>query len=99
MGGDDDGAGVENWAEDFHYGVTNNFEGRLLRAGREAEMADDVLDDEEGAIPDHAEIEGAEGKQIRGNFVEVEANGGEEEGERNGEGEDERAAGISQKEK
>ena len=42
-------------------------------------MADDVFDDDDGAIHDHAEIEGAEGKQIRGNFVEVEANGGEEE--------------------
>src|ERR1700740_2222784 len=35
IGGDDDGARVENRAQDFHYGVANDFEGRLLRARRE----------------------------------------------------------------
>src|SRR5271170_5765065 len=61
IGGDDDGAGIENRAQDFHYGVANDFEERFLRAGGEAEMANDVFDDDDGAVHDHAEIECAEG--------------------------------------
>src|ERR1700722_5046211 len=95
---DDNGAGVKNGAEDFHYGIANNFQRRLLQAGRQTEMADDVLDDDYGAVNDHSEIECAEREEIRGNFIEVEAYGSEEERERNGERDDECAAGISEEE-
>ena len=61
-------------------------------------MADDVFDDDDGAVNDHAEVECAEREEIGGNFVQVEADGGEEKRERDGERDDERAAGISQEE-
>src|ERR1700683_3427238 len=57
IGGDDDGAGVEDRAQDFHYCIADDFQGRFLRARGEAEMADDVFDDDDGAVNDHAEIQ------------------------------------------
>ncbi len=62
-------------------------------------MADDVFDDDDRAVNDHAEIESAEREKIGGNFVEVEADGGEQQRERNGERDDERAAEIAEEEK
>ena len=59
-------------------------------------MANYIFDDDDRAIDHHAEIERAQGQQVRRNFVQVEANGGEEQRERNGQGDNQRAARIAQ---
>ena len=56
----------------------------------------DVLDHHHGAFHDHAEVERAQRQQIRRNVPQVEADGGEQQRERNGQRDDQRAADIAQ---
>ena len=64
-----------------------------------AEVADDVFHHDHRAIHDHAEIERAKRKQIRRDVAEIEQDGGEQQGERNGDGDDQRAANVPQENK
>ncbi len=64
-----------------------------------AEVADDVLDHDDGAVDDHAEVQCAEGEEVCGNVEKVEADCREEESERNGEGDDDGAASVAEEEK
>ena len=63
------------------------------------EMADDVLDHDHRAIDHHAEVQSAQRKQVGGNVAEVEADGGEQQREGNGEGDDDGAAHVAEEEK
>ena len=64
----------------------------------QGEFAVDVLDHDHGAVDDDAEIDGADGKQIRGDVVRVKHDEGEEQRERNGEGDDDGGAEADQEE-
>ena len=96
--GDDDAAGEEDRTLHFVRGIAN-----LLRRGAGvvllSEMADDVLDHHHGAIDHHAEVQRAERKQVGGNVAEVEADGGEQQREGNGERDDDGAAHVAEEEK
>ena len=63
-----------------------------------AEVADDVFDHDDGAVDHHAEVERAEREQVGGDVAEIEADGGEEQSERDGEGDDEGAAQVAEEE-
>ena len=65
----------------------------------DGKMADHVLDHDDGAVDDHAEVERAEGKQVGRNVAEVEADGGKQQREGNGERDDDGAAHIAEEEK
>ncbi len=62
--------------------------GRLGHIVCTAQVADNVFHHHHSSVHHHAKIQRAEGKQIRGNFAEVQADGGEQQGEWNGEGDD-----------
>ncbi len=70
-----------------------------MRAAGQTEVPHDVLDDYHRAIDHHAEIQCAQGEKIGWDLIEVEANGGEEQGERNRQRHDNRATKIAEKEK
>jgi hypothetical protein len=63
-----------------------------------AEMADDVLDHDDGAVDHHAEVERAQREQVGGDAAQVEADGGEEQGERHGERDNDSAAHVAEEE-
>src|SRR5258705_64469 len=71
----------------------------LVRAAGQTEVPHVVLDDYHRAMDDHAEIECAEGEKIGWDIINDEANGGEEQGERNRQRHDNRATKIAEKEK
>ena len=98
-GGNGDDDGVEHRALHFVRGVADALGGGLGAAVGVTHVAHDVFDQNDGAFHDHAEIERAEREQVGGNVHQVEADGGEEQRERNGGGNDERAADIAQKQK
>ncbi len=60
-------------------------------------MADDIFDDHDRTVHDHAEVQRAEREKVCGNFVQVQADGGEQQGERNRQCHNERAAHVAQK--
>ena len=62
-------------------------------------MANDVFDHDHRAIDDHAEVERAEREQVGGDVAQVEADGGEQQREGNGERDDDGAAHIAEEEK
>ena len=62
-------------------------------------MADDVLDHDHRAVDDHAEVQRAEREQIGGNVAQIQADGGEQQSEGNGERDDDSAAHIAEEEK
>ena len=62
-------------------------------------MAQDVFDHYHRSVDDHAEVERAQRKQIGGNVTQVEQNRGEQKGEGNGDGDDQRAAYVAEKQK
>ncbi len=64
-----------------------------------AQMAHDVFDHDHRAIDHHAEIERAQRQQVGRNMVQVEADRGEQQRERNGERHDERAAKVAEEQK
>ncbi len=68
----------------------------MFCAAAVGEVADDVFDHDDRAVDDHAEVECAEREQVGGDVRLVEADGGEDQRERNGEGDDDGAAGIAE---
>ncbi len=62
-----------------------------------AQVDHDVFHHHHRAFHHHAEIERAEREQVGGNVVQVEADRGEEQGKRDGERDDQSAAGVAQK--
>ena len=62
-------------------------------------MTDHVLDHHHRAVHNHAEIERAKRKQVRGNVHQVEADGRKQQREGNGERDDDGAAHVAQKQK
>src|ERR1700735_1335799 len=64
-----------------------------------AEVTNDVFHHYYSAVHDHAKVQSPERKQIRRDVTEVKADGGKEEGKRNGERDNKSAANIPQKEK
>src|SRR5262249_8350663 len=96
---DDDGARVKDRTQHFADGVSNALQGRLLNIRLNAEVADGILDDHNGSVGDQFKIVRAQRKQVCGYFVEIEANGCKEEGERNRQGDDNRSAKTAKKEK
>ena len=61
-------------------------------------MTDDVFDDHYSSVNDHSEIQRTQREQVRGNLVEVEANGSEEQREGDGQSDDDRTTDIAQEE-
>ena len=59
-------------------------------------VANDIFDHHYGAIYDHAEIEGAQGQEVRRYPPEVQTARGEEQGKRNGQGHNEGAPDASE---
>ena len=57
----------------------------------------DVLDHDEGAVHDDAEVERAETEQVRGNAAEVHADEGKQQRERNGDGRQQRRTDAAEK--
>src|ERR1700694_2919930 len=72
ISGDDDGSGIEYGPKHFAHGVANALQGSLLGTRWQAEMPDDVFDDDDGSVDNHPEVECAQGEKICGNLVEVE---------------------------
>ena len=73
--------------------------GVLGRRRRAAQVAHDVLHHHHRAFHHHAEIQRAQRQQVRGNVAQVETDGREQQRERNGQRDDERAAHVAQEEK
>ena len=86
-------------AQYFKDRAAYTFKWRLAGVGCKIKVAHDIFDDHDRAVDDHSEIQCAERKQIGRNLVEVQANRREQQGKRNGQRHDQRAAHISQKEK
>ena len=63
------------------------------------EVADHIFDHHHRAIHHHAEVQRAQRKQVGGNMTQVETDGGEQQRKGNGEGNDDCAAHVAQKEK
>ena len=63
-----------------------------------AEMADDVLDHHDRAVHHHAEVQRTERKQICRSVAQIQADGGEQQRKRHGEGDDECAAHVAEEE-
>src|SRR5580658_4038043 len=61
-------------------------------------MANDVFDHHYGAVYHHAEVQGSKGKKIGRNVSQIEADGGEQEREWNGERNDNGAAHVAEEE-
>ena len=59
-------------------------------------VAKNVFDHHDRAVDDHAEVKRAEREQVRGNVTKVEQDGREQQRERNGDGDDQRAADVAQ---
>ena len=97
VAGDDDAAGEEDGALDLVGCVADALDGGAGVVGF-AEVADYVLDHDDGAVNDHAEVERAEGEEICGDVAEVEADGGKEQREGDGEGDDDGAADVAEEE-
>lgn len=94
---DDDADRVEDGALNFVSGFADLLGGREGFFALLAEMADDVLHHDDGAVDDHAEVQRTEGEEVGGDVAEVEADGGEEERERNGKRDDEGARTFPRK--
>ena len=92
---DNDAASKEDRTQDFVGGFANLLS-RCARVVGMRKMADDVLDHDDRAIDHHAEVQCAERKQIGGNMVEVEADGGKQQRERDGERNDDRPSHVAQ---
>ena len=60
-------------------------------------MADDILDHHHGAIHHHAEVQRAQREQIGRDMPQVQADRGKQQRKRNGQGNDDRAADVAQK--
>src|SRR5580658_8702573 len=83
--GDDDGDGIENGAIDIASGGEDDVVEFVFLAVAKAELAVDILDHDDGAVDDDAEIDGPDGEQVGGFASGVEKDKGEEESERDGE--------------
>ncbi len=94
VGGDDDADGVEDGPLDFVGGFADLLHDRLVGLAMMAEMANDVLDHDDRAVDDHAEVQRAEGEQVGGDVAEVEADGGEHQREGDRDGDDQGAAQV-----
>ncbi len=97
--GDDDRDGVEDGPLDLVGGLADLLHRGLVGIALVAEMADDVFDHHDGALDDHAEVERAEREEVRRDVAEVETDRGEQEGEGDRDGDDERAAEVAEKQK
>ena len=64
-----------------------------------AEVPQDVLGHDDGAVDDDAEVNGAEREQVRGNPSQVHEDEREEEGQRDGQGHDHRRADVIEKQR
>src|SRR5208282_5556700 len=60
-------------------------------------MPNDVFHHHHSPVYDHAEIQGAQGEQVRGNVPQVQADGGEEQGEWDRQGDNDCSANVAQK--
>ena len=72
---------------------------RLGLAAAVAQVADNVLHHNHCSVHHHPEIKGTQRQQICGNTSQIEPYGSEEQGERNGKGDDEGGARAEQKQK
>src|SRR5580698_9237219 len=72
-----------------------NFLARRAGVVGMGEMADDVFDHDDRAVHYHAEVQCAERQQVGGDFVEIQANGGEQKCKGNGERDDDCAAHVA----
>ncbi len=96
---DDDGNREKDRALDLVSGVANALHGRPVIATTMAHMADDVLHHDHGAVHHHAEIQCAEGQQVRGNALQLETRRCKQQRKGNRESYDHRTADIPQKQK
>src|SRR5215470_17938285 len=94
--GDDDGNGIKNGAVDVARRGQNHVGKPVWRAIAQSEFAVNVLDHDDGAVNDDAEVDGADGKQVRGFASPFQENEGKKQGKRDGEGSDEGGAETDQ---
>src|ERR1700676_980182 len=94
--GDDDGDGIENGAVDVAGGGENHFVELVSLSMTEAELAVNVLDHDDGAVNDDAEVDGADGEKVGGFTGGVKKDEGEEQGERDGKSGDDGGADADQ---
>ena len=90
---DDDGDRIENGAVHVSRRGENDIGEFVILAGAKAEFAIDVLDHDDGAVNDDAEIDGADGEKIGGFSGPVQENEREEKGQRNRQSGDRRPRG------
>src|ERR1035437_6712824 len=94
--GDDDENGEEDWTLHFVGGIADDLHQRSMLVDMRLDVAQDVLDHHDGAVDNHAKVERPQRQQVRRDMVQVQQNGSEQEGERNRDGDHERAAHVSE---
>src|SRR5690242_16382376 len=83
--GDDDGDGVEDGAIDISRGGENDFVEAVGLSFAQAELAVNVLDHDDSAVNDDAEVDGADGEEVGGFAGLVQEDESEKKSEGNGE--------------
>ena len=96
--GDDDRHGVEDRPVHFGGGLGDDFADRVLRSVAQRELAVDVLDHDDGAVDQDAEIDRADREQVGRDVLQVEADEREEQRERDRHGDDESRADVVEEE-
>ena len=97
VGNNNNDAGEEDRALDFVGRDGDGLHERLFCVA-EGSVAEDVFDHHHRSVDDHAEVESAEREQVGGDVAQVEQDRGEEQREGNGDGDDQRAAHVAEKE-
>ena len=92
VAGDDDRNRVEDRPLDVAGRAADDFDDVELLAVACSQFAEDVLDHDDRAVDDHAEIDRADRQQVGRDVRPVQADEREEQGERNGDGDDQRRA-------
>src|SRR5258708_12010707 len=88
VSGNDDGDGIKNGAVDVAGGSEDDVAEFVLLPFAQAELAINVLDHDDGAVNDDAEVDGADGEEVGGFAGGVQENKGKKQCQRNGEGGD-----------
>ena len=96
--GDDDGDGVKDGAVDVASGGEDDFVEFVFLAVAFGKLAVNVLDHDDGAVDDDAEVDGADGEQVGGLAGGVQKDESEQERQRNGEGGDDGGADADEEE-
>src|ERR1700757_1985925 len=80
---DNDSDGIKDRSIDVARGCKNYIRQFVIGAVAQAEFAVDVFDHDDGAVNDDAEIDGADGEQVRGFARQIKKDEGEQQSKRN----------------